>query len=118
MAQATNSQKITFPTPNAAWVVPTHVAIFDGAGDSANELLRASLGTVSAPQANDTVEFAASALTFTQATSAVLKTEGAEQSIMGIFDSTVYVALLRNGTELSGSNYARVSVASNRWTIT
>lgn len=116
MASATNAAAINFPTPTATWSAPTDVALFDAA-TGGNELVRASLGTVSAPNSGDTVRFAASNLTFSQATGTVLKTEGSKQMVSGLFDSNVHVALFAGNTELSGGGYSRVQVVPSGWTI-
>lgn len=118
MATISNTAAITFPTPNGDWSTPASVSIFDSS-TTGNELFRIGLtGTVNTPANGDTVEFAASALTITIAASGITQDDGAELLLGAINGVAQYIGLLdSSNVELTGNNYARVTVAANGWTI-
>ena len=126
MATATNTAAITFPVPNAAGQDPTHVTL-KTASTGGDTLWVDSLdNNPDAYTIGATVAFQASQFSITiTASGNALTDDGATACLNSIIAGTRYVALHMgdpgaNGTanELTGSDYARVAIASTAWTVT
>ena len=122
MATMTNNATISFPTPNGDWLVPTHFAVFEGSSatiGSTLAMITGTLSSVSAPAANDTVEFASGQLTITLTGNEL--TEKAWKSMANLvragFSVSLHTGTPTSANELSGANYGRASTSRSQWTV-
>ena len=122
MAAITNDNTITFGPPTATWLDVTHAGIrFGGSGQAFYG--RSALSNNPDPaQSGATVEFAAGDLDFSIPAGEL--TEAAVQAMATALVSSGLIVSLHSGNpgttganELSGSGYARVTVAAGDWTV-
>ena len=120
MATRDNISAITFPTPTAAWLAPTHYSLWTSMTGGTFLGATPLTGTPAAPAIGATVSFAAGALDIT-VPDGELSSVGGGRAAAGITSSTVYVSLHSSdpgddgSNELSGGGYARVAVATGGW---